>query len=152
MDRERMITSKVNNPTRPPKIDHLLRKDWVDTYGHRRVVQHARYWVECAREDMRAGRAIDMDAIHRGMSASLANGLRSVINGTGVMLHTNLGRAPWSETARHAAAAAMGYCTVEFDLQNGRRGQRGSAVEDRLKALTGALQPWSSIIVQVLSC
>jgi len=66
-------------------------------------------------------------------------GLRRVINGTGVVLHTNLGRAPLArEAALAAAGTAMGYSTLEFDPETGRRGLRGGAVEQRLRELSGA--------------
>ncbi len=62
-----------------------------------------------------------------------------VINATGVILHTNLGRAPWPRAARAAAvAAAAGYGYLELDEASGRRGARFRAVEEHLVALTGA--------------
>jgi L-seryl-tRNA(Ser) seleniumtransferase len=66
-------------------------------------------------------------------------GLRRVLNATGVVLHTNLGRSPLSAAARAAVeAVARGYSNLEFDLQSGRRGERGVGVERWLKRLTGA--------------
>jgi L-seryl-tRNA(Ser) seleniumtransferase len=68
-----------------------------------------------------------------------ARGLCRVINATGVILHTNLGRAPLSEAARRAVAdEAAGYCTLEFDVSTGSRGARGARVTDLLTELTGA--------------
>jgi L-seryl-tRNA(Ser) seleniumtransferase len=65
--------------------------------------------------------------------------LRRVLNATGVVLHTNLGRAPLSLAARTAIAeVARGYCSVEYDLATGRRGERGTGVERWLKRLSGA--------------
>ena len=65
--------------------------------------------------------------------------LRRVINATGVILHTNLGRAPLSEAARRAITeAASGYCTLEYDVAGGTRGRRGAGTEDLLARLTGA--------------
>jgi L-seryl-tRNA(Ser) seleniumtransferase len=62
-----------------------------------------------------------------------------VINGTGVVLHTNLGRAPLSRPAVAAAASiAGGYSNLELDLESGRRGDRSSLVEPALRRLTGA--------------
>ena len=58
-----------------------------------------------------------------------------MINGTGVVLHTNLGRAPWSSRAQQAAQNAMNYAAVEVDVRSGKRGRRGGPVEDRLCAL-----------------
>ncbi len=62
-----------------------------------------------------------------------------VLNATGIVLHTNLGRAPLAEAARRAVNdVAAGYCSLEFDLETGRRGDRGLGVERRLLRLTGA--------------
>jgi len=66
-------------------------------------------------------------------------GLRHVINATGVVLHTNLGRAPLSDAARRAITDdSAGYCNLEYDLVSGRRGLRGARVDDLLADLTGA--------------
>ncbi|HEY6120961.1 MAG TPA: L-seryl-tRNA(Sec) selenium transferase, partial [Pyrinomonadaceae bacterium] len=64
--------------------------------------------------------------------------IRRVINATGVILHTNLGRAPLSEKARAAVMEASGYCTLEYDAIKGSRGRRGMSVEKLLIQLTGA--------------
>ena len=65
--------------------------------------------------------------------------LRRVINATGVIVHTNLGRASLSEAARRAVAEeAAGYCTLEYDPNLGERGKRGAHVEELLTQLTGA--------------
>jgi L-seryl-tRNA(Ser) seleniumtransferase len=65
--------------------------------------------------------------------------LRRVINGTGVLLHTNLGRAPLSKAAAAAAAeAGAGYSNLELDLASGRRGDRHALVSDLWQRLTGA--------------
>lgn len=67
-----------------------------------------------------------------------ARRVRRVINATGVILHTNLGRAPISDAARLAVAEeAAGYCNLEFDLKSGNRGRRGARAEDLLAILTG---------------
>lgn len=66
-----------------------------------------------------------------------ARGVRHIINATGVILHTNLGRAPLSEAARRAIQEASEYCNLEFDLNSGRRGRRGARAEDLLSMLTG---------------
>src|SRR5215471_10105257 len=68
------------------------------------------------------------EAERRLMSAhqvEAGSGLRRVINATGVILHTNLGRAPLSEAARRAIfEEAAGYCSLEYDLTTGKRGRR----------------------------
>jgi L-seryl-tRNA(Ser) seleniumtransferase len=67
-----------------------------------------------------------------------ARRIRAVVNATGVVLHTNLGRAPLSEAAVAAITEAAGYCTVEYDLAAGTRGRRGAAAEALLREVTGA--------------
>ncbi|HKG14123.1 MAG TPA: L-seryl-tRNA(Sec) selenium transferase [Pyrinomonadaceae bacterium] len=68
-----------------------------------------------------------------------SRGLRRVINATGVVLHTNLGRAPLSTAARRAVSReAAGYCTLEYDTETGARGRRGARAEGLLAELTGA--------------
>jgi len=68
-----------------------------------------------------------------------AGGLRRVVNATGVILHTNLGRAPLSDAARRAVALeAAGYCTLEYDTETGARGRRGARADALLAELTGA--------------
>ncbi len=70
--------------------------------------------------------------------AEVAGGVRRVINATGVVLHTNLGRAPLSKAAREAITEVSGYCTLEYDTLIGGRGGRGAHAEQLLVDLTGA--------------
>ena len=85
-------------------------------------------------EDSRA--ALLEEAARRLASAARleeARGLRRVVNATGVVLHTNLGRAPLSTAARRAVAReAAGYCTLEYDTETGARGRRGARAEELL--------------------
>lgn len=80
----------------------------------------------------------DVDLVERARER-LAPGTRRVLNATGIVLHTNLGRAPLAPEARRAiAAAADGYSALELDLATGARCRRGRRVESLLMALTGA--------------
>lgn len=74
-------------------------------------------------------------AIHQEESI---RGFCHVINATGVILHTNLGRASLSDAARRAMLEAAVYCNLEFDLGTGTRGRRGARAEDLLANVTGA--------------
>jgi len=68
-----------------------------------------------------------------------APSMKSVINGTGIVLHTGLGRAPMKETtAKRVAKRVAGYTNLEFDLPSGNRGQRQNHINGLLSALTGA--------------
>lgn len=78
------------------------------------------------------------DAVTRSIEQLASPPLRPVINATGVVLHTNLGRAPLSETARRAMREAAGYTAVEYDLEHGVRGSRHDHCVGLLRELTGA--------------
>ncbi len=85
--------------------------------------------VARAQEQVRQG-VLDPSAVADAAVAGLpetATSLHEVINATGVVLHTNLGRAPLSDGARRAMDVAAGYVDVEFDLATGRRAARGRA-------------------------
>jgi len=64
--------------------------------------------------------------------------LQRVINGTGVVVHTNLGRSPLSQEAIDAIAASAGYCNLEYDLTTGERGRRGASAEAMVAEFVGA--------------
>ena len=77
--------------------------------------------------------------VEERLRVSATPSLRSVINGTGVILHTNLGRAPLADSALDAmASVARGYANLEYDLEAGSRGSRYDHCTDLLRELTGA--------------
>ena len=93
--------------------------------------------VAAAQQQARQG-ALDPAAVVDAAVAGLpetATSLHEVINATGVVLHTNLGRAPLSDAALWAVAAAAGYVDIEFDLATGRRAQRGRGTLAALRAV-----------------
>jgi len=100
--------------------------------------------VQRALDEERAGGTIAQPAVRMSRIEALVRELRQprlrpVINATGVVLHTNLGRAPLSAPAAQAAALIAGrYSTLEFDPRTGRRGRRHDLVADLLRYLTGA--------------
>ena len=79
--------------------------------------------------------------VARRLSERRPAGPVRVVNATGVLLHTNLGRAPLAEAARQAVLRAAGFSTLEFDLTTGGRGTRGEHVRPLLVALFGAGRP-----------
>lgn len=84
----------------------------------------------------RSGEVPDIGlAASRELESAPPVGPRPVINATGVLLHTNLGRAPLAAAAREGALAAAGYCTLEYDLERGERGHRGEHVRTLLLRL-----------------
>jgi L-seryl-tRNA(Ser) seleniumtransferase len=104
---------------------------------HAQAVAAARRAIAEQREAVLAGRAA-VDVLERAR-AQLNPSLRRVINATGVILHTNLGRAPLPSTAQDAVArVAAGYSNLELDLVSGERGSRQDHVAGLLCELTGA--------------
>jgi len=98
----------------------------------------ARAVVAERRDELLAGARDDADLEARA-AQRLRPSLRRVINATGVIVHTNLGRAPLAEAARAAVArAATGYSNLEYSLERGERGSRHAHVEGLLCELTGA--------------
>ncbi len=79
-----------------------------------------------------------LDAVRQRVVEQTERSLKRVVNGTGVVLHTNLGRAPLAEVAVEAVTAALGYSTLEFDLETGTRGSRQDHCRALLRELTGA--------------
>ena len=108
------------------------------------LLRIARDVVDDERTRLRADakpRTIDAlaEAVADRLVAVAEAGPTRVINATGVIIHTNLGRAPWPDAAiRAAAEAAAGYLLLELDRDSGRRGARFRIAEEHLVALTGA--------------
>ena len=130
-----------------PSVDDLLQDapDWVAAEGRQQVVSALRLALDEARASIRAGGPIparpDLIASARAhLDSSVVRRPSSVvINATGVILHTNLGRAVLSRAAQQAMAdVAADYTALEFDLGSGERGRRGEGVERLLRDLTGA--------------
>ncbi len=79
-----------------------------------------------------------MARAHGLLGGQARRGLAAVVNATGIVLHTNLGRAPLADCAIEAiTATARGYCNLELDLESGERGRRGERCEELLRELTG---------------
>jgi len=137
-----------------PSIEQLLQRpalvEAATAHGHARVAEAARRAADALRAELaRAGEAAtppDGQVAHRleqqivaDLDRGLAPSLRRVINATGVILHTNLGRAPLADAARaRAAAVSAGFSNLEYDLAAGVRGHRHTHAERLLRDLTGA--------------
>ncbi len=144
-----------NSPASPPsearklpRADRLLeaaeKAGLVRRLGHGAVMEAVRADLERIREEILAGGScpapavIERDLLAR-LEAAAKGSLRPVINATGVVVHTNLGRAPLSdETIEAMRRAAAGYTNLEYDLEAGERGDRYGHAEAPLCRLTGA--------------
>ena len=119
-----------------PSVDELARE--VDDPL---AVEAARVVIARAREEIRAGADpgdLATQLAHE-VEAMRAPSLRRVLNATGVLVHTNLGRAPLAaEALAHVLAAARGYSNLELDLESGERGSRQAHIDALVRRLTGA--------------
>ena len=137
---------------RIPKVDVLLEEDGIqklkERYGRscvKRVVQdeleRVRILIGESVDETDALKAVEQlpDSISKSLELLYTPNIRSVINGTGTILHTNLGRAPLNrEHAERLAVIAAEYSNLEYDLQRGERGERNAHFESLLCRLTGA--------------
>ena len=139
---------------RLPAVDRLLAEPGFERlsglYGRDLVRQRLRQGLEALRQRLGGkpdldGAAIDAevdvmrDRVSAGLENDLGRGLHRVLNATGIFLHTNLGRAPLPrEVAAALPPLLNAYCDLEFDLDDGHRGERNRRAERLLKALTGA--------------
>jgi L-seryl-tRNA(Ser) seleniumtransferase len=136
-----------------PSVDQLLRTEVArklrEVIGLKRVTAIARSVTAEIRSSIRensldnnhSSEALLAEALRRMEQTAKSEGetgIAKVINATGVLLHTNLGRAPLSQAARAAIETAAGYCNLEYDVTTGSRGKRGARVEALLRDLTGA--------------
>lgn len=131
-----------------PSVDQLLQtslaNQLIQSHGRPLTVEGIRAALADARtQALKGGSLPSAEDLLKSTAVKLdewvAPALTAVINATGVLLHTNLGRAPLSPEACEAARnAAEGYSTLEYDLEKGERGSRGLGVEAILKRITGA--------------
>ena len=129
-----------------PAVDAVIRspaaQDLASRHGTKATTAVVRGLLQRAREEILAGGEpeVSEESVLAGATNILAGrGLRRVVNATGVVLHTNLGRSVLSERAVEAAvAAATSYSNLEYDLASGRRGSRYDHAVPLLRELTGA--------------
>ncbi|MEC8424970.1 MAG: L-seryl-tRNA(Sec) selenium transferase, partial [Myxococcota bacterium] len=128
--------------SRLPAVHALTSDPRLSAVPHAVAVRAARAVIAEARETILAGGRLPDDLPDRAVARAVLlrrPRLRGVINATGVVLHTNLGRAPLPAEAVHAVRdVACGYANVELELETGRRGGRLRGIADALRDLTGA--------------
>ena len=132
-----------------PSVDEFLKRPGLrgleERVGRRLVVDTVRRVLEEVRDRLASGAASAFSPemaekeVVAAAEAALAFSLRPVINASGVIIHTNLGRAPLAEAAlEHLVAAARGYSNLEFDLARGERGKRDTHTDHLFARLLGA--------------
>jgi L-seryl-tRNA(Ser) seleniumtransferase len=145
------MTTPTNPFRRLPAVNDLLADPALlglaVSHPHALLVAAIRQELDALRERLARGEAIDGEVnaemlaarVARRLERDFAPKLRTVINATGIVLHTNLGRAPMAEEAARAAHdAARGYLNLELDLDSGKRSSRQNAIREWVCRLTGA--------------
>lgn len=133
---------------KPPQVNKLLThpelEDWnqkllpsVRAFIVRKVIAEARDQTSFNQTDFTESAWIEK--VRRAYQEIIHPSLTRAINATGIVLHTNLGRAPIGTSSLKALQAELsGYCTLETDIETGKRGNRTDQVENMICALTGA--------------
>jgi L-seryl-tRNA(Ser) seleniumtransferase len=141
------MTASTDRLRTLPSVSELLHvaQPLIDRYGHALTADALRDVLANARNAILDGRTPPTDPNDMlkqaadVLTARTTPSLRPVINATGVIIHTNLGRAPLSQAAiRAVQQVSRGYSTLEFDLDDGGRGSRNIHPEPLLTQLTGA--------------
>ena len=151
---------------RLPSVNEVLLtaevRALIDVHGHERVADAVRAVLDAIRADIAAEELsgdqveIAVGSIGERVSKLLERGpaysLKPVINATGVILHTNLGRAPLNEAAlAHMIEVARGYCNLEFDLESGERSKRDIHAERLVLRVLGVadedMNRWGVVVV-----
>jgi L-seryl-tRNA(Ser) seleniumtransferase len=153
-------TTKSDLFRKLPSVDELLRAPGAsvlsDTQGPAAVADAVRAVLDRLRYQISSGlldeRALDLalsgvdDAVGKQLRRALGYSLCAVINATGVILHTNLGRAPLAEAAiEHIRKTSSGYSNLEFEVGVGERGERDVHVDRLLRKLLGDLEVSSGL-------
>ena len=130
------MSTELNQRLRElPSVDEVISR-LEARCPHELLTKETRRAIEDARARLKRGEAIDFSSIPQRILSELARlekpSLRRVINATGVVLHTNLGRSPLK------SAPVNGYSNLEFDLTTGKRGKRDIHVSELIERLTGS--------------
>lgn len=138
----------MNELRKLPSVEKIIQypesEEWISKFGRGQTIRAIRETLDFFRLEIKSGKnAPDQveisNQILKILSDRFSPTLISVINATGVVLHTNLGRAPLSlETIHAMQSIGSNYSTLEFNLSTGKRGSRSVHAEEILKQLTGA--------------
>jgi len=135
----RVRSAQLQRARALPAVGTLINQEpytaLAERFGRERVVGAIREQVEAERDGEPAGDAERAARVEERLQTAAAPSLRRVINATGVILHTNLGRAPLSPAAVDALATAAHYSNLELDLDTGKRGERADLLTGLLTSL-----------------
>lgn len=132
-----------------PSVDEYLKspygQKWLDTYNRKTVLRAVRETIDAKRKDIIDGNdpEVSLGALSGDIESAIkklsAYKLKPLINATGVVIHTNLGRSALSDRAiENVTSIAAGYSNLEYEIAKGKRGKRYSHLKDILTEITGA--------------
>lgn len=137
----------IDPRSRVPSVDKVAgaasRLPGLKTIPHARLVEASREALERVRNSLESGAEIPsleeiVERVWQIIEGGLREGIRPVVNATGVVLHTNLGRAVLPAEAMEAIGGLDGCCSLQIDLDSGERGRRDTVIEKLLQRITGA--------------
>lgn len=150
-----------------PSVDEVLRLPEMlhlaETAGQSALTRSVREVLQTLRAEIGNGTVSEKtlpaamdgiaEAVRQHVLRATDHSLRTLINATGVVLHTNLGRAPLSQNAvQRIAEVATGYCNLEFDLEQGKRGKRDIHLQKLFSTLLEGFAPYDPKTVVVNNC
>ncbi|RJQ53144.1 MAG: L-seryl-tRNA(Sec) selenium transferase [Nitrospiraceae bacterium] len=132
-----------------PSVDECLKSSygqkWLASFPRKTVLRAVREVIDSKRKEILNGASTDVsiEAVSRDIETVVkklsAYKLRPLINATGIVMHTNLGRSLLSERAlAHVSATARSFSNLEYEIPTGKRGKRYSHIQDIIRELTGA--------------
>ncbi|MBI5409643.1 MAG: L-seryl-tRNA(Sec) selenium transferase [Nitrospirae bacterium] len=132
-----------------PSVDECLKSSygerWLASFPRKIVLRALRETIDSKRKEILSGKTpeVSLDAISNDIEAAIKKHsgykLNPLINATGVVIHTNLGRSILSDRAiEHVVTTARSYSNLEYEISTGKRGKRYSNIKDVIKELTGA--------------
>lgn len=146
---ENYMNEKQKFLSRLPSVDEILKSppgiQFLRTFPRRFVLQGVRQGIEQKRQEILAGRSTDFSEevlladIEKVISHLSEFSLKPVINATGVVIHTNLGRSTLSDRVlENILLVSEGYSNLEYDIEQGKRGKRYAHIKRILREITGA--------------
>lgn len=130
-------------PSVSEALETLHKQNWTSEFSREQITQAIREELAEMRNRLRRKESVELSQLAANVRNRIQTAhflsLRKVINATGIIVHTNLGRAPLSKEAQaHVVEIAASYSNLEFDLETGRRGSRDAPVEGFLRRLLPA--------------
>ena len=140
--REKTLSMICKTPRDLPSVGKVLERplvlELIEQHGGTLTKSAVRDVLSDSRRRLLKKQTVSLEELEQKVAELLEPSQKRVLNLTGTILHTNLGRAPLGSILGDVASRLQGYSVLEFDLKTGKRGKRGDAVERLLRWITGA--------------